>query len=74
MTIHGSRALQWLRTFEFVEIGALVVAVVVAVATGLATVYYGNPVFGSFQDYLLLFLWGVGADQTKNAVQILGSS
>jgi hypothetical protein len=27
----------------------------------------------SLQDYVLLFLWGVGADQGKNLVQLLKS-
>jgi hypothetical protein len=52
---------------------SFILAAIVAIVTGLSTFYFKNPVFGSLQDYLSLFLWGTAVDQTKNALQILQS-
>jgi hypothetical protein len=57
--------------FSRVEYISWLIAVAVAVATGLATYYYKNPAFGSYQDYLTLALWGSGMDQGKNLLQAL---
>ncbi len=46
-------------------------AALIAVVTGLSTFYFKGPTFGSFQDYLSLFLWGAGVDQGKNFLQVL---
>ena len=40
-----------------------------ALASGLVLYYFPNPTFGSLQDYLALFTWGIGIDQGKNLVQ-----
>jgi hypothetical protein len=58
---------------EWAEIMFLILAGLFAMITGLLTFYYKNPTFGSFQDYLMLFLWGVGVDQTKNFLQVMQS-
>jgi hypothetical protein len=58
---------------EWAEIMFLVLAGLFAIISGLLTFYYKNPTFGSFQDYLMLFLWGVGVDQTKNFLQVMQS-
>jgi hypothetical protein len=44
---------------------------IVAVVTGLSMFYYKGPSFGTFQDYLTLFLWGAGVDQGKNFLQAM---
>jgi hypothetical protein len=54
-----------------VGIVSLIMAALIAVVTGLSTFYFKGPTFGSFQDYLSLFLWGAGVDQGKNFLQVL---
>jgi hypothetical protein len=54
-----------------VESISWVLSAVVAVVTGLSMFYYKGPTFGSFQDYLTLFLWGAGVDQGKNFLQAM---
>jgi hypothetical protein len=56
------------------EVGALIFAALFAVISGLLTFYYKNPTFGTLQDYLSLFLWGVGVEQSKNFLQTLQST
>lgn len=46
---------------------------VVAVATGLAALYSNNPTFGSYADYVKILLWGIGVDQGKNLIQLVGA-
>jgi hypothetical protein len=65
-----SRAFRAVEVFEWVETGSFVLTIAVAVATGLFSLYVNNPTFGSLRDYLNLVLWGIGADQTKNVLQI----
>jgi hypothetical protein len=48
-------------------------AAIVAVVTGLSMFYFKVSTFGSFQDYLTLFLWGAGVDSGKNFLQALQS-
>ncbi|MFI5399055.1 MAG: hypothetical protein ACHQ9S_26285 [Candidatus Binatia bacterium] len=57
--------------FEAMEVLSFVIAAFVAIISGMITYYFKAGSFGSPQDYLSLILWGVGADQTKNALQIL---
>jgi hypothetical protein len=59
---------------ERAEVWSLVLAGLFAIISGLLTFYYKNPTFGSLQDYLMLFLWGVGVDQTKNFLQTMQST
>ena len=73
LEIQGSQDFAWKEGLERVEIFSLLLATMVAIATGISTVYLKNTSFGTFQDYLLLFLWGAAVDQTKNALQILQS-
>jgi hypothetical protein len=69
-----SSEVKFLGNLERAERWALVMAGSFALVSGLLTFYYKNPVFGSMQDYLTLFLWGVGVDQTKNFIQSIQSS
>ncbi|MFC1540211.1 hypothetical protein ACFL41_01825 [Gemmatimonadota bacterium] len=74
LQIGKSRDFHIQRAFEAVELGALGMAWIVASITGLTTLYFTNSVFGSAQDYIGLFLWGIGADATKIFLQNLGRS
>lgn len=57
--------------FRFTEVAALVIATLFALVSGLAAYYFGKHGFGSIGDYIALFLWGAGVDQTKNFLQNL---
>jgi cytochrome b subunit of formate dehydrogenase len=67
-----SGEVRWYKQFERAEMVSFAIAMVIAIVSGLA-LYAQKQTFGSFQDYVLLFLWGVGADQGKNLVQLLKS-
>lgn len=54
-----------------VEITSWLLAAVIAIVTGLSMFYFKGPTFGSFQDYVSLFLWGAGVDQGKNFLQAI---
>lgn len=73
LEIQKSKDFRWRRAFEAVEVTAFFLALVVAILSGLSIKYFNNPTFGAGGDYLMLFLWGAGADQTKNFVQTLQS-
>ncbi len=60
--------------FRLADLGALAVSFVFAMVTGLTTYYFDNQSFGSVSDYVALFVWGAGVDQTKNFVQYLASN
>ena len=59
--------------FRRVELVALAIAMVIAVATGLKSEVVEGTFRGSLANYLTLFLWGFLADQTKNLLQNLGT-
>lgn len=56
---------------EWAEFTSWAIAGIVAIATGLTMFYFKGTSWGSIQDYLTLFLWGVGVDQGKNFLQAL---
>lgn len=56
---------------ERIELISFAVAFGIAVASGLSLFYFRNPAFGTQQDYMNLFLWGIGVDQGKNLIQAL---
>ncbi len=58
------------RIFETADIFAFVLALIVSVISGVAT-YALDPTYGSFTQYLALFIWGAGVDQGKNFLQSL---
>lgn len=72
VNIVKSRDFQIWRIAESADFIALFVAVIAGVVSGLM-LYLQNPTFGAFKDYLQLFMWGAGIDQTKNFIQALGS-
>lgn len=57
--------------FQTAEILALGIALLVALLSGLQTLYFANPVFGSAKDYVALALWGFGVDQATNFIKLL---
>ena len=71
LPIQKSSEFGWKSAFQFNEVTALGIASVFAVISGLATFYFGKHGFGSVGDYIALFLWGAGVDQTKNFIQNL---
>ena len=71
-TIKESSEYGVLSIFRFTEMAALGIATLFAVVSGLATYYFGEAAFGSITDYVSLFVWGAGVDQTKNFLQQLG--
>jgi hypothetical protein len=72
--IQDSSDFGFLSAFEKAEVMGWLIAAGAAIATGLSTFYFKGPVFGSFQDYLSLFIWGAGIDQTKTFVQNIQAS
>lgn len=74
LSIEKSSDFKIFQHLERAEAWSLILAGFFAVISGLLTFYYKNPTFGSFQDYLMLFLWGVGVDQTKNFLQVMQST
>jgi hypothetical protein len=73
LAIVESKDFAWKEGLERVEVISFVLAALLAIITGLSTLYFKNPSFGSMQDYITLFLWGAAVDQTKNALQLLQS-
>jgi hypothetical protein len=57
--------------FQTAEVLALGIALLVALLSGLQTLYFTNPVFGSAKDYVALALWGFGVDQATNFIKLL---
>lgn len=48
-------------------------AALVSIVSGISLYALKPTFFGSLQDYLTLFTWGAGIDQTKNFLQALGT-
>ncbi|MCF8128455.1 MAG: hypothetical protein K9N10_08070 [Deltaproteobacteria bacterium] len=63
----------FIKAFQSVEVMALGLALLAAVATGMNSSYYTTALKGSAESYVALFLWGIGADQVKNLLQNLKS-
>lgn len=58
---------------ERVDFTSFAIAGLIAVVSGLSLFYWRNAAFGTPQDYVNLFMWGIGVDQGKNLVQLLQS-
>lgn len=69
--IAPSTEFTWRQAVNSVELWAVALSVVVALVTGLSILYVGNATFGTLKDYISVFLWGAGVDQTKNFLQTL---
>jgi len=67
--VKRSADVRLLTKLERTEKLSLFVAGIFAAISGLLTFYYKNPVFGTVQDYLSLFIWAAGVDLTKNVLQ-----
>ena len=68
-TVHKSADYGFSSAFRFSDLCAFFIAMLFASITGLATYYFGKPAFGAIADYIALFVWGAGIDQTKNFIQ-----
>ncbi len=55
------------------EIIGILIALVLALVAGFQSDAFTAALEGSWQEYLALFAWGVGADQTKNLLANLNS-
>ncbi len=44
------------------------VAVVLLAGTGFGELYYGNPTFGSWEDYFALLAWGFGSEASRASI------
>jgi hypothetical protein len=71
LTIADCKDFDRLRGLAFVEVASFFIAALAAVVSGMATYYSKNSGWGSTADYLTLFIWGFGVDQTKNFIQNL---
>jgi hypothetical protein len=60
-----------LSAFRFNDAAAVLLAGLFAGISGMATFYVSNAAFGTIGDYIALFIWGAGIDQTKNFIQNL---
>ena len=58
--------------FELSEATAIVVAIAFAIATAMSTQYTWT--FGTFSDYLKMFLWAAGAGTGGNLFKQLGAT
>lgn len=72
LPIGGSSDYGWQSVFKWADVAALAIAILFASITGLTTYYFSNHAFGTISDYVALFVWGAGVDQTKNFIQQLG--
>jgi hypothetical protein len=73
LTITESSDFQPYQILELTEFTSWLIAAVIAIASGLLMFYYKEASWGTYKDYLTLFLWGVGIDQGKNFLQALQS-
>jgi hypothetical protein len=74
LSVEESDDVKFTRGFRGVEVWSAALAGIVALVTGLWYFYAKDKtVFGELKDYLGLFAWGVGVDQSKNLLQYLQS-
>ena len=73
LSINSSHVNFFSRLFVVQEFVLILVSIAIAFASGLVLYYNSNMSFGSMQDYLALFTWGVGVDQGKNLAQTFQS-
>jgi hypothetical protein len=71
LPVSASNDFKIFRGLEKVEVISFVTAAMAAILTGFTTFYTKNSGFGTTSDYLTLFAWGFGVDQTKNFLQNL---
>ncbi len=69
VAVGEAREFGLLRGFGEIEVWSTLVALGLALVSGLAARFFNVPTFGTPTDYFSLFLWGVGVDQAKNAWQ-----
>ena len=70
-TIQSSSDFTAYKILAGAEIWSWMLGAMVAIGTGLSTYYFKGTAWGSFNDYLTMFLWGMGIDQGKSFLQAL---
>jgi hypothetical protein len=69
--IYPSSDFQPYKILAGTEVVSWVISAITAVATGLSMFYFKGTSWGTYQDYLTMFLWGMGVDQGKTFLQAL---
>jgi hypothetical protein len=69
LVIEPSREFGVMKGFERAELLGWLVATAIALASGLSIYYLPALGWGSFKDYMTLFLWGAVGDQGRNFIQ-----
>jgi hypothetical protein len=55
--------LRWRKSFQRGELIALIVAVFVAVITGMMAEVFEGTLIGSYKTYLALIVWGIASER-----------
>lgn len=63
--------IKWYRQWNKYEMGLSGIAFLLAIFSGLQSEYFRKPDFGSWDDFLTLFIWAVGFDQGKNLLTLV---
>ena len=69
LSIGPTREFRIMKSFESAELLSWGVALALAVFSGLSIYYIDSAGWGSFKDFLTLFLWGAGMEQGKTFLQ-----
>jgi hypothetical protein len=69
-----SEAVGLFKSFDGLEYVSTAIVGGAAVLTGLSSLYYTAPAFGSPKDYVSLALWALAFDQAKNGLLQLGTA
>jgi hypothetical protein len=69
LVIGHSRDFGRMKIFEHAELLSWAIALVLAIFSGLSIYYVSATGWGSFKDYLTLFLWGAGMETGKTFIQ-----
>jgi len=73
MSIGESTNFKGFKIRAWAEAISWLIAAILAIPSGLLMFYFQQSSWGTLKDYLVLFLWGVGVEQGKNFVTLLGS-
>ena len=69
LEIAPSREFRVMNGFEKAELMGWAIATAIAIASGISIYYLPAAGWGSFKDYMTLFLWGAVGDAGRNFVQ-----
>ena len=74
LLIGRSREFGVMKAFEHAEVLPWAIALVIAIVSGISIYYVGAAGWGSFKDYMTLFLWGAGTETGKTFLQAAAPS